>query len=33
MRQKTLVDELHHAFIVRFKPDRSKVFAAYLHTF
>jgi hypothetical protein len=22
---------LHHAFIVRFKPDRSKIFAADLH--
>jgi hypothetical protein len=31
MRQKSLVDQLNDAFIVRFKPDGSKIFAAYLH--
>ena len=33
MRQKTLVDELNHWFIVRFKPDCSKMLVVYLHTF
>ena len=32
MRQKSLIDQLHDAFIRSFKPDRSKVLAAYFHT-
>src|ERR1700741_1962213 len=33
MRQETLIDKLHDRFVVWLKPDRSKMFSAYLHTF
>src|SRR5438034_8879847 len=33
VRQKSLIDQLHDALILRLKPDRSKMLAAYLHTF
>ena len=33
VRQKSLIDQLHDAFIVRLKPDRSKMLPAYVHTF
>src|SRR5207248_8571285 len=32
VRQKSLIDQLHDTFILRLKPDRSKMLAAYLHT-
>jgi hypothetical protein len=31
MRQKTLIDKLHDTFVVRLKPDCSKMLAVYLH--
>src|SRR5438552_18417586 len=33
VRQKSLIDQLHDAFILRLKPDRSKMLAAHLHAF
>src|SRR5689334_10738340 len=33
VRQKSLIDQLHDTFIIRLKPDRSKMLAAYFHTF
>ena len=32
MRLKTLIDKLHDGFVVRLKPDCSKMLAVYLHT-
>src|SRR6266571_4919497 len=31
VRQKSLIDQLHDALIVRLKPDRSKILAANFH--
>ena len=31
VRQKSLIDQLHHAFIVRLTPDGPKMFAANFH--
>jgi hypothetical protein len=31
VRQKSLIDQLHDAFIVRLKPDRPKMFTADFH--
>src|SRR5438477_2734007 len=33
VRQKSLIDQLDDAFILRLKPDCSKMLAAHLHTF
>src|SRR4029453_10759741 len=33
VRQKSLIDQLHDAFIVRLKPDRSKMLPANFHAF
>src|SRR5262249_11447058 len=32
MRQKSLVDQLHNAFIIRFKPDCPKMSTSYFHS-
>src|SRR6476659_10173676 len=32
IRQRSLIDQLHHAVILRLKPDCSEMSAAYLHT-
>jgi hypothetical protein len=32
MRQKTLIDKLYDGFVVRLKPDCSKMLAVYIHT-
>ena len=31
VRQKSLIDQLHHAFIVRLTPDGPKMFVANFH--
>src|SRR5437870_8635462 len=33
VRQKSLIDQLHDALILRLKPDRSKMLTANVHTF
>src|SRR5439155_26052986 len=33
VRQKSLIDQLHDALILRLKPDRSKMLPAHPHTF
>jgi hypothetical protein len=31
MRQKSLIDQLHHAFVIWLPPDGPKMFAANFH--